>query len=198
MKSELICIGDSLTFGYGVYTSQCWVSKLQKLIGFNVKNAGVNGDTIIGILERSFEDVIIEKPNYAIVMAGTNDFILGRPLESVLKSMDMIVSEMVSNNIVPIIGIQIPVEPEMANEIWADGINYKLINENISTYRSYVLKKISMSRDIFCIDFYKVYADIMQKHIKEYYVDGIHPTPKGHVLMAECSYKFLKENKIYE
>jgi acyl-CoA thioesterase I len=197
MKNKLICIGDSLTFGYGVYTFQCWVSKLQELIGFDVKNAGVNGDTIVGILERNFQDVILQNPTCAIVMAGTNDFILGRSLESVLKSIDMIISEMLSNDIVPIIGIEIPVEPIMANEMWASGVNYILINKNILTYRDSILEKIKMSKDIFCIDFYKVYRNITQKRIREYYIDGIHPTAKGHALMAECAFEFLKENKIY-
>ena len=49
---ELICIGDSLTYGYGVRRSECWTMLAAQESGWTVRNCGVSGDTTGGMLVR--------------------------------------------------------------------------------------------------------------------------------------------------
>ena len=42
---KLICIGDSLTFGYGVRPSQRWTRLCAQETGWEIVNEGISGDT---------------------------------------------------------------------------------------------------------------------------------------------------------
>ena len=47
---KLICIGDSLTFGYGVRPSQRWTRLCAQETGWEIVNEGISGDTTGGML----------------------------------------------------------------------------------------------------------------------------------------------------
>ena len=47
---KLICIGDSLTFGYGVRPSQRWTRLCAQETGGEIVNEGISGDTTGGML----------------------------------------------------------------------------------------------------------------------------------------------------
>ena len=60
---DLVLIGDSLTFGYGVPKKDSWVYKLQEKYPYkNILNKGINGDTTSSMLTRYYKDVLIKKP----------------------------------------------------------------------------------------------------------------------------------------
>jgi len=44
-QDTILAFGDSITYGYGVHTSQSYPSVLASLLNRKVINAGVNGDT---------------------------------------------------------------------------------------------------------------------------------------------------------
>jgi acyl-CoA thioesterase-1 len=44
-EAVLLCLGDSLTFGYGAVAGTGYPQQLEQLTGYVTKNAGVNGDT---------------------------------------------------------------------------------------------------------------------------------------------------------
>ena len=50
---KLICIGDSLTFGYGVRPSQRWTRLCAQETGWEIVNEGISGDTTGGMLVRA-------------------------------------------------------------------------------------------------------------------------------------------------
>lgn len=50
--AHVLALGDSLTFGYGASPEASWPVKLGELTGWQVENAGVNGDTSAGALQR--------------------------------------------------------------------------------------------------------------------------------------------------
>lgn len=49
---KLICIGDSLTFGYGVRPSRRWTRLCAQETGWEIVNEGISGDTTGGMLVR--------------------------------------------------------------------------------------------------------------------------------------------------
>ena len=57
---KLICIGDSLTFGYGVHLSQRWTRLCAQETGWELVNEGINGDTTGGMLARMQGGVLAE------------------------------------------------------------------------------------------------------------------------------------------
>lgn len=57
---RLICIGDSLTFGYGVHLSQRWTQLCAQETGWELVNEGINGDTTGGMLARMQGGVLAE------------------------------------------------------------------------------------------------------------------------------------------
>ena len=78
---KIVCIGDSLTSGFGVFKDKRWTELMIKNHKLNIINKGINGDTTTGMLCRFFDDVLSLKPSLAIIMGGCNDFI-SKPINS--------------------------------------------------------------------------------------------------------------------
>ena len=72
---KIVCLGDSLTYGYGVPRRDCWVSLAAEMTGHTIVNKGVNGDTAGGMLARFRRDVAEEAPGLLFVMGGGNDIL---------------------------------------------------------------------------------------------------------------------------
>lgn len=188
---KLACLGDSLTFGYGVSRVERWTEILKERVNLKIINKGVNGDTTAGMLSRSFKDIIRNDPDYVIIMAGTNDLLIGRRLINVEENVESLCREMESNNITPIIGIQPPIIGRMAEKYWEAGIDYDKVNKNIAEYRQWVMGSIN---GVKYADFYSVIRSGCKKgEDEDYYVDGLHLTAKGHELIADCAAAVMKE-----
>jgi lysophospholipase L1-like esterase len=80
---RLACVGDSITYGYGISgrETNSYPSQLQKLLGdrWDVQNFGVNGATALRKGTRpyneqpSFSKALSFKPNVVVIKLGTND-----------------------------------------------------------------------------------------------------------------------------
>lgn len=75
IKMKIVCIGDSITYGYNVDYNQSWIHPARQKTGYEIINCGINGDTSGGMLARFYDDVITEKPDYVHIMGGVNDII---------------------------------------------------------------------------------------------------------------------------
>lgn len=81
LAPPILCLGDSLTAGYGVPSNANYPAMLEKVLGRRVINAGVNGDTSAGAAARLHELLESHKPELVLVGIGGNDFLRGVPLE---------------------------------------------------------------------------------------------------------------------
>jgi lysophospholipase L1-like esterase len=72
---NIICFGDSLTFGYGANLQEDFPSLLTKMTDRPVINAGVDGDTTFTALNRLQSDVLSNDPYLVILEFCGNDFI---------------------------------------------------------------------------------------------------------------------------
>lgn len=70
---RIVFFGDSLT--WGGYGGSYFDALTGYLPGVERINAGVGGDTVINLLRRLDEDVIVQRPDAAFVMVGGNDAI---------------------------------------------------------------------------------------------------------------------------
>ncbi|MDD2654835.1 MAG: arylesterase [Candidatus Omnitrophica bacterium] len=78
---NIICFGDSLTYGYGVQPSESYPAVLEKMTEIPVINAGIDGDTSTEALKRFDSDVLEREPLLVIIEFGGNDFLRKTPME---------------------------------------------------------------------------------------------------------------------
>jgi acyl-CoA thioesterase-1 len=83
---NIICFGDSITFGYGANPGEDWPTILAKELTYPVINAGLDGDTSISALSRFEEDALRKEPLLVIIEMGGNDFIKKIPIETTMKN----------------------------------------------------------------------------------------------------------------
>jgi len=79
LKSDarVLAIGDSLTFGYGASPDASWPVKLAEITGWQVENAGVNGDTSAGALQRLPSLLAAGSYDAILIGIGGNDMLRG-------------------------------------------------------------------------------------------------------------------------
>ncbi|NMM64191.1 hydrolase [Clostridium sp. P21] len=183
---RLVCIGDSITFGYGVLKNESWVSLLNNELKSDVINKGVNGDTTAGMLSRSYTDVVTLKPTHVIIMGGYNDFMGNRSLTMVENNLAELLKEALSYNIIPIVGIEPPIGHALAEEKWSKDVDYILVNNTQESYRDWIINFCNKCK-INYIDFHKYFKKVLENiNPRELYVDGLHPNSLGHKLMYQC------------
>ena len=107
--TNIIAFGDSLTAGYGAAGGEDYPSGLAKLIGREVINAGVSGDTTDAALARLDADVLQHSPRIVIVGLGGNDFLRGAPIASTEANLRAIVKQIqASGAMVVLLGFNFP------------------------------------------------------------------------------------------
>lgn len=174
---NIICIGDSLTKGYGVPKEQCWVSKLQEEFDFPITNKGVVGDTSTGILSRFTKDVIQPETTHVIIMCGTNDAIIGRGPKTIFKNIKAVIDEALEKNITPVLLTAPKIHEELASERWDKKVDYAKSTE--------ILKELNRLIKVYALDENIPFIDIFTLMPVDfnYYTDGIHITKYGHDLI---------------
>jgi lysophospholipase L1-like esterase len=89
--ANVICFGDSITFGYGANSGEDYPTALRKLLNYPVINAGVDGDTTFEALERLETDVLANDPRLVIVEFCGNDFLKKIPRQDTVKNLSLII-----------------------------------------------------------------------------------------------------------
>jgi lysophospholipase L1-like esterase len=97
--SDIICFGDSITFGYGAAPGEDYPTALGKMLDAPVINAGVDGDTSFSALERLEQDVLSKKPRLVIVEFCGNDFLKKIPRETTIKNLSQAIDRIQAQGI---------------------------------------------------------------------------------------------------
>ncbi len=184
---KIVCIGDSLTFGYGVNKKDRWVELSKSILkhkNIEIVNKGVNGDTTSGILSRFYDDVIDENPSHVFIMCGSNDFLMGLSVDYVFKNLLLMIKDAEENSIIPIIGIQPSIISELANIHWEPYLNYSFMNSCILAYKKMVVEYCTCNHIAF-VDFHSQFLNIIDHNENTFYIDGLHLNAKENKLMAE-------------
>lgn len=159
--TNIIAFGDSLTAGYGAGAGEDYPSGLAKLLGREVINAGVSGDTTDSALARIDADVLQRSPRIVIVGLGGNDFLRGTPIASTEANLRAIVKQIQqSGAMVVILGFNFP-----------------------SLTASYGKMYKRVASDERCLLIPDLLDGIIGNPSLE--SDEIHPNAKGYALMAE-------------
>lgn len=101
---NIICFGDSLTFGTGAARDKSYPARLSEMIGRPVINMGVPGDTTARALLRLERDVLSQSPRIVLITLGGNDLKNGVNKETAFKNLREIVENIQAKGALVIIG----------------------------------------------------------------------------------------------
>jgi acyl-CoA thioesterase-1 len=91
--TNIICFGDSITFGYGANPTEDYPSILAKMLNSPVINAGLDGDTSTTALQRIYAEVLEKDPLLVIIEFAGNDFLKKIPLEETVKNIETMIQK---------------------------------------------------------------------------------------------------------
>lgn len=178
---KLVCLGDSLTFGYGVPRSDTWVSLLDEALDLPVVNAGVTGDTTGGMLARFQHSVVGQGASHVFLMGGANDILLSGETAGAKANLGALVYRSLAEGIVPILGLPIPAHPSAAQTQWGRVFDFSQAGPKMEELCGWI-SRFADGFGIAVVDFRPIFGTPPQG---EYYLDGLHVTPRGHRRMAE-------------
>ena len=158
--STIVCFGDSLTFGTGAHAGEDYPSQLAELIGREVVNAGVPGDTTADGLRRLEEDVLGHDPMIVLITLGGNDLRREIPRDEAFANLRTIVERLHRRGALVVVG----------------GVDVPLFA------RGYDEGYEELHRSTGCLLIPNVLKGLMGKsHLM---ADGIHPNGNGYGIMA--------------
>jgi acyl-CoA thioesterase-1 len=179
-KKAVVFLGDSLTAGLGVQSSDAFPALIGEKIRtaglpFDIQNAGLSGDTSAGGLRRV--DWLLQRPVDVLVLElGGNDGLRGLDLKAMKSNLQAIIDKTKAKNPkvkVVIAGMQVP--PNMGAD-YAKGFTQvysELAQDNKATLIPFLLEGVGGNREL------------NQR-------DLIHPSPEGHRIIADLVWRTLE------
>jgi lysophospholipase L1-like esterase len=165
---NIICFGNSLTYGTGATAGMDYPSQLSGMISKPVINAGVPGDTTASALARLEKDVLARSPRIVLVALGGNDLKNGIPSEDARHNLRIIIESIQNQGALVIVGgINIP--------FWGKGFGqvYEQLSDELGAVLvPNVLDGIIGNRRLMS--------------------DRIHPNNEGYTVMARMFYEAMK------
>ncbi len=192
---KLACMGDSLTEGADLVTGHTWPSLVGNALTLNVSNFGIGGDTTQGMLSRFYPEVIQFKPDYVLIMGGTNDLWWDWEVKTILGNIFSMCFQARYQNITPIIGLPIPLDAVSAQK--ADSSpppqGYVRMVEMLTDLVDN-LKTHAADSEIPVVDLHQPFLSNNQKPDSTMFLDdGLHPNQKGHQLIADNVIRSFRE-----
>ncbi len=176
----LLCLGDSLTAGYGVEIDEAWPALLEGKLAaggrkIEVRNAGLSGSTTKGAAE-SLDWHLDGIVKVMLLGIGANDGLRGLKLEESEKNIEEIIDRARGKGVrVALLGMKIPPNYGMEYFEKFEGMYPALAKKHSLPLLPFLLEGVG-------------------GHPEMNLEDGIHPNPEGHRRIAENVHRFvLKE-----
>src|SRR5215471_7201970 len=180
MPRVVLFLGDSITAGYGLDITQAYPALIQEKIDaknwpFKVVNAGQSGDTTAGGLNR-IDWLLRSRIDVLFLELGANDGLRGLPAENVQKNLQAIIDRVKTKYPevkIVIAGMKVP--PNMGRS-YSDQFQFifvSLAKKNNAPLIPFILEGVGGIRDLNL-------------------PDGIHPTARGHEIVAANVWKALE------
>ncbi len=191
---ELICLGDSLTYGYGVRRCQCWTELAARTSGWTLRNCGVCGDTTGGMLLR-MRELLAEcdgrrDERFFLLMGGWNDIFYSGRRESAQENMAAMVQQLFAVGEAPIIALAPGPGGSDYPHSWSALTDFKASEKLISDYEDWLIRFCD-AFGVRMLDFRRDFLSRDGHPRKELYLDGLHPNEEGHRVMAERVVKVI-------
>ncbi len=176
---KIIFLGDSLTEGYGVAQSAAFPQLIQEKIktdklDWTVISSGSSGSTSASTLSR-LKWVTKDKPDLVLILMGSNDGLRGLKVEETEKNLGEALQWANENKVKVILG-QLYTPPNYGKDYF----------KKFSEIYPRLAKKYKIKLAPFLLDKVAGVPALNQ-------ADGIHPNEKGHQIVADTIYTFLKK-----
>jgi acyl-CoA thioesterase-1 len=175
----IVCVGDSLTAGYGIAAEQSYPGQLARKIaaadlGFQVINAGVSGETSSGTLSR-INWILTMKPDIIILETGANDGLRGITPALIKRNIREIIRRLQENKIVIILaGMQMVRNLGPAYTSSFNAIYGEIARETGVLFMPFFLQGVAADPAL---------------NIG----DGIHPNPQGYAIIVDNLFPYVRQ-----
>lgn len=177
----ILFFGDSITAGLGVQQEQAFPALIQEKIdslglNYEVINGGLSGETSAGGVRR-IDWILRRKIDLMVLELGGNDGLRGIDLGSTKENLQEIIDKYQAKNPngqIILAGMQVP--PNLGQEYTSQfqGIYPELSEENDLPLIPLIMDKLGGDEELI-------------------QGDGIHPTPRGHEVIAKTVWETLKK-----
>ena len=181
MKYDYLAIGDSILYGYLLKTKDVWINQLAQEKNLKIRNAGQNGDTTTGMLQR-FPLYLNPLPKQIFIMGGVNDFLMGESVEKVLKNL-LCMEKIAKENSLPVLFGITHMLDERSEDFWDRSAFYKAVNQKLI-----LLCDELKSKDYPLIDFFSPMKKEWERgNAQNFYIDMIHLNPLGNTFLKNVA-----------
>ena len=170
--NEILCLGDSLTYGARDRYGRSYPAELGKILSertnefYICHNYGINGETSSDLLRRSWGIIKSNKSSrIALIMIGTNDTKKPTPVDVYRDNLRQIILSTKANGMTPIVATL----PELEFSPY-----YQTNREYIQIYSKEIIK-MSKQHNFEVCD---------MSNMQEYLVDGVHFDNEGYCELA--------------
>ena len=181
---KIVCLGDSLTYGYGVSVNENWVALATAQTALDLINRGINGDTTGGMLARFYPEVLAVEPAAVLITGGCNDILISGSPQNAKCNLSAMAHQAFSRDITPLIGTPIPIDLAQVGADWGARGDFPALQAAAVDLTAW-LRDFSRGYGVPLIDFWAVFERALSAPGPNLYVDGLHPSPAGHQVMAD-------------
>ena len=178
-ETRILCLGDSLTEGYGVEPEFAYPARLErrlKELGYSdvhVTNAGISGATTASAVSR-LKWQLRESPEILILALGANDGLRGIAIAEMRKNLDETIALALNSGVrVLLAGMKLP--PNYGPDYTRD---FESVFTELATKRKVVLIPFLLA------------GVAARPELNQ--ADGIHPTPRGYEIITETILNYLR------
>lgn len=177
---KIVCLGDSLTYGYPYGMDASWVACISRSCPFDFVNAGVNGDTLEDMAGRYGRDVRRHHPDAVVILGGTNDaFCSEISCDQTIYHLEKIIASALKDGVRPVVATPIPVADDHA-------VNAKL--QRIVSEERRLAEELRLN----LLDFAAPFYDDRGSVLEDLYLDGVHPNRAGYEVMGKTALDFFQ------
>ena len=176
-QGVIVCMGDSLTAGYGLDEDQAYPALLEKQLheaglSYTVINAGISGETSSGALSR-LDWMLTLDPDIVILETGANDGLRGVDPALTRRNIEAIVAALQSRGITVVLAGM-----KMVRNLGLD----------FTRAFSAIYPEIARQSDLILMPFF-LEGVAGRPGLNQ--ADGIHPTPEGYRIIVTNLYPYV-------
>ena len=192
---KIICMGDSITYGFGLPDlSKRWSDLVAARTGHTLINRGVSGDTTGGMLARCQTQVFNQQaPDAMVLLGGINDISITGQYRTAFANVISMFRQAELLSIPVILGVPLPVCPaDLCPPAWEPDQNMAHLAALAEQYAA-LIRCYADDKGLPLADFRAPFLRPDGTADRSLFQDGLHPTEEGHRLMADVLCQVLAE-----
>ncbi|NLW06366.1 MAG: GDSL family lipase [Clostridia bacterium] len=189
-ETDIVAIGDSLTWGYPFGPRASWLCLTAHDTGLAVQNKGVNGETTGEMLARFEADVIGVRPAVVTILGGTNDAWQGVTVAKVRNNVQAMLDKARQAGIQAVVCLPPPL---CLREGFISQAFLREMSLFLDAYRD-AYRELAQLHSLSVLDFYRPLLEPGSRWGRaEYFNDAAHPNRRGYQEMAAAALKLFKK-----